>query len=429
MSGRAVNPSNLDAYNKASKTSAVGKFMRTFSRTKTSQLVTAWDSIYFATVWNNYFMMINDATGAVDSATTGDAGLLILLDLAWEAYYSNANLKDLSATEEASWKRYFCVMLQICISLQVQYNFRCHLPAYTESDTVPGAADQIPYFTQSSFDIFVSSMKEFPVPKGIYEIIDIFCTWIVQLSQEYEKFTLRIPPAYLFPFNDLYDLANLEDLRGVLRVELGNFITHGKKFGLPTGAWRDPIAPRIKQVSDPDVIAFFNHAAFNMYDNTPGQERVSPNGGYLGANLTTDYTGVEFYFKDTPNESLIHLLAPWFGVYDATNNPYGGFIHALGAAAVEYKINFAKVAQHGTGMSTASIVDGVGGAILPLLKGYDDGKSATFQVFADGTNFTDAQVVDDYWKFAAHYNLFKGMNRGATETNNDIIVYIGRTIT
>lgn len=429
MSGRGQKKSDLDSYMKNSKSKATGNFMRTFSRTKTSGLISSWDDPHYFSIMNERFMFLADATGAVDSATVGDAGGLVLLDVLWETHFQNANLKDLVATDEASWKLYFLAMLQICIDFQIQYNIRCYLPAYTESDIVSGAQAAIPYMTQSSFDIFLASMKDYPVPKGIYELVDIFATWVVQLTAEYEKHTLRIPAAIFQPFTCSYDLEDFEAMRGLLRVNLGGAITHAKKYGLGMSKWRDPLKPVEKSVSDVDVIAYFNHNNFSYYDNQPATVVFAPNGGFGGANLTTDYTLVEYAFKDTPNESKLHVLAPWFGTYNGTNNPYGGFIRNVQPNTAEYYFNLAFTSQHGTSVSAANLGDAIiSDMILLLHKASSDNVAATLNLQYGGTNFTAVKGLDDCWPLAYYNKLFYGTGRGATETNNDLINFLGRSL-
>ena len=429
MSGRGQKKSDLDGYMKKSKENAVGRAMRTFARTKTSGLITSWDDVHFLTVKGAFFRFLADGTGNVDSATVGDPGSLVLMNLLWETHFQNANLKDLVAADENSWQLYFLTMFQICVDFQLQYNTRCYLPAYTESDAVPGDQGNITFLTQSSFDIFLASMADFPVPKGIYELVDLFCTWVVKITPEYERFTLRIPGAIFVPFMSVYDLADFEAMRSLLRVNLGGMITHAKKYGLGTSAWRDPVKPVEKDVNDVDVIAYFNHSPFLYYDNTPGIATFQPNGGFSGNNLTTEYTLVEYAFKDTPNESMIHVLAPWFGTYNGTNNPYGGIIRQGAPNTAEYYVNLAFVAQHGTSMAAANLGDAiVTDTIIMMHKVATDNKAATLSLEFAGTNFTATKGVDDCWPLAYNNKLFYGTGRGATETNNDMINYLGRLL-
>lgn len=430
-SGRAQSntASKLDAYNKASKKAAVGTNMRTFSRTKVSNLISSWDDVHYFTVKGQYFKFINDSSGNVDSASTLTAQAENLLNLAWETNFQNANLKDLVAADEASWKLYYGAMIQICLDFQIMYNMRCYLPAYTESDIVPGVGNAISYFSQSSFDIFLASMSQFPVPKGVYEIVDLFATWVVKLTQEYERFTLRIPAAIYQPFTAVFDLADYEALQDLLRVNLGGFVTHAQKYGMKTGAWRDPIKPTEKLTSDPDVIAYFNHCPFKYYDNQPAQVIFYPNGGFLGTNLTTNFTDVEYMFKDTPNESQMHVYAPWFGLYNATNNAYGGFILQLDANTAEYYVNLIFTKQHGTTMAYANLGDAtLVDVILLLHKCASDNVAATLKLEFGGTNFTAVKGLDDTWPIATHFLLYLGKGRGATETINDLINLFGRNL-
>ena len=427
--GRGQKKQDLDGYMKKSKVSAVGNFMRTFSRTKTSGLITAWNDPHFYNVKGQHFSFIADATGAVDAATVGKAGPLALLEVLWETHYQNANMKDVVAADKDAWILYTIAMMQICMDWQIMYNSRCYLPAYTEADAVPGAAAALSFFTQSSYDIFVASMAEFPVPKGVYELVDIFCNWVVVLTQEYEKHTLRIPAAIFQPFDVVYDLEDYEALRGILRTNLGGFVTHAKKFGLGTSAWKDPTKPIEKTLSDPDVIAYFCHSPIKYYDNQPAAVIFRPNGNYTGANLTTDYTLTEFGFKDTPNESRIHVLAPWFGEYDGTNNPYGGMIVQGTPNSAEYYYNLAFCAQHGTAVQAANLGDAIiADTILLLHKLASDNTAATLSLQFTGTNFTAIKGLDDCWPLAYNNQLFYGAGRGAIETNNDIINFLGRLL-
>lgn len=428
-SGRGSKKSDLDSYQKASRSKAVGTNMRTFSRTKTSPFITTWDDDHFFTVLGNYFKFLGDVSGGVDSSTVGEAGALSLLDIMWEVVFENANIKDLVATDEASWKLYYLTALQVCLDIQIMYNFRCYLPAYTESDTVYGDSDAISYFTQSSFDILLASFKDYPIPKGIYNLVDIFATWVIKLTQEYELHTIRIPGAILSPFDCAYDLADFEAMRNLLRVNLGGMKTHAKKYGLGLSTWRDPVKPMEKTCSDPDVIAFFNHANFIVYDNQPVQFRVLPNGGFTGANLTTDYTLTQYLFKDNPNESPIHVLAPIFGTYNATNNIYGGWVRIAYANTAEYSISAKYVAQHGTAMTAASLNnDIISDLIIGLHKCCWDNLADTFHVNVTGTNLTADKGMDDVWPLMVQNALFVGTGRGATETNNDLINYLARAL-
>lgn len=433
MTGRAQSDysSKLDAYNKESKRKAVGTFMRTFSRSKKSKLITAWDDADYVLVLDNYFYWLADVSGAVDSETAGSAQALAILDKTWELFYTNANLKDLVAGEEASWKLYFCAAAFICCAIQIQYNFRCYLPAYTEADGTPGGSSNIPYFSQSSFDIFCASMKDLPIPKGVYELVDIFLTWVVKLANEYESNTLKIPGCYLFPFNDHYDLEDLEAARNLMKTNWGNAITHAQKFGMKMGKWRDPVKPNAKTLSDPDVIAFFNHAHIKYYDNQPANVELYPSGGYIGTNLTTNYTAVEFCFIDNPNESKIHVLAPFFGTYDGTNNPYGGLILTGDTGGSEYYISSLHVAQHGNNIQPNYFSSGISGkVVMELHKCVKDNylQDGGFNTVITGDNFTADQGLDESWLLEAANQLFYGTGRGATETNDDLLNFLGRSM-
>lgn len=390
--------------------------------------MTAWNDTAYLTVILAGFKFLADATSAVDSATVASAQFLSLYDVLWETHFENANLKDLVPAEEAAWKLYYATMLTIGIELQLQYNLRTLLPAYTEADAVPTSNTEITYLSQNSYDIFIGSMKEYPVPKGVYDIIDLFASWILQLSQEYTKYSLSIPPSYMVPFAPLYDLADLEAMRNLLRVNLGNMTTHAKKFGLKVGAWRDPVKPNVKNFLDPDVIGYFNHMWFIFYDNQPANQLVQPNGGWSGADLVDDYNLVEYYFKDTPNESAMHVMGPWFGVYDATNNPYGGFIILVSPATTEYYLNIGYVSQHGTDIVNAPMTVDNAKQVLLMFKAASDSEDAIFSLAFAGTNFTANQNLQDTWPLATLGNLYTGKGRGATETNNDLINYLGRSL-
>ena len=430
MSARGQNPSDLDTYNKASKTAAVGRNMRTFSRTKRNMLISSWNDVHGFTVLGNSFKWLGDVSGGVDAATVISAQAESILDVIWETYYTNANLKDRVDAEEAAWKLYFATAMQINIALQLQYNYRCYLPAYTEADAVPGSTTNISYFSQSSYDIFVASMKDYPIPKGVYEIVDLFCTWVVRLTESYERYTLRIPAAILCPFETLFDLEDLQAMRTLLRVNLGNFTTHAKKFGLKVGAFRDPVKPTEKICDDPDVIAFFNHAYWYVYDDGTVTDQVcKPNGGFGGGNITTDWTLHEYMFKDEPNESLIHVLAPWFGIYDATNNKYGGVIISDMGAVAEYYINMKTVAFHGDNVAEVDLGMGViADTVIGLFKATYDNRTAAVSTSITGTNLTADKGMDDSWPLATFNRLYMGTGRGIVEAQDDLINFLGRLL-
>ena len=418
-----------DAYYKDSKSKATGKFMKTFSRSKLSQLIQTWDDTDYLTIINQVFVFTDCTGGSVTSANTAHAAVLAMLDVAWELFYTNANLKDLEAAEELAWKKYFAMSLQICMDFQIMYNLRCMLPAYTEADGTSGGTTQISYFSQESFDVFLASMKDIPIPKGVYEIVDIFATWIIKLSEEYEKYTLRVPAAHIQPFNTLYDLEDYQKMRDtVMKPQMGNAITHAKKFGMKMGTWRDPIKPRFVDLTSNEAIGLFNHARFLYDDKNDDKIVVNADGGFMGANETTNYTGVEYLFKDDPNENVLHLFAHWFGLYNATHNQYGGVIVCVPPGNTEYHINLLIVAEHGTAVAASLLGGTTANNILPLYKAYDDSNSATWAVTITATNFTANQVMVGYWKLGLYSKLFVGTNRSANEVYNDILNYVGRLI-
>jgi hypothetical protein len=274
-------------------------------------------------------------------------------------------------------------------------------------------------------------MEQYPIPKGIYELVDIFCTWCVQLSKPYERFTLKLPGCFLFPFSDRYDLADLEACRDLMRTNWGNMLTHSKKFGLKLGKWRNPIKPTIKTLKDPDVIAFFAHAHLKFYDNQPAEVELGPNGGHTGSNLTTDYTSHEYMFLEDPNESLINVLAPWFGTYDGTNNPYGGFIKEMTVSTTEYSITILSVSQHGNDITPLKFSDDLLARFtIQLHKCCIDNfvQDGGFNTAVIGDNWTATQGLDDSWVIDVVNQLYMGSGRGATETNNDLLNYIGRLL-
>ena len=434
MTGRGQSDysTKLDSYNKDSKSKSVGRFMRTFARTKTSRLVTAWNDDDYFIVINQLFYWLGDATGSVDIDSVPSAQAMNIMNDTWEIMYSNANLKDLVEAEETSWKRYYCAAAFICFAQQVQYNYRCYLPAYTEADSTPGSADGIPYFSQSSFDIFNASMKDIPIPKGIYELVDTFVSWIVQIAQPYEQFTLRIPGSFVFPFNSYYDLADLEAARSILKAHLGNATTHAKKFGMKFGTWRDPVKPTVKTLTDPDVLAYFNHSSVYYTDQDPVAIELWPNGGFHGDNSTTDYTNTEYLFKDTPNESALHVLASFFGTYDATHNKYGGLILTAAAAATEYYTNMSHCSQHGTATSKINFNDEYSARLMMMLfKATTDNnvQDGEFSIAFYGASFTAIKATTDCWMLdLLNGGLFMGKSRGKTETDNDLLNYIGRLL-
>jgi hypothetical protein len=337
-------------------------------------------------------------------------------------------LKDLVVAEETSWKLYFCCAAQIAMSVQIQYVMRCMLEAYNEADDQGGNMSNIPYFSQSSFDIFCASMKDIVIPKGVYELVDIFLTKVIKIAEGYSNYTLSYPESFIYLWNDQYDLEDLQAMRALMKTNYGNYLTHAKKFGMGTSKWRDPVKPMITDTNDVDIIALLNHIHLKYYDNQPAHVEWIPNGGFTGSNLTDDYNLTEYFFKNSPNESPIHVLAPWFGTYDATNNKYGGLILEMVASAAEYYINVASVAQHGNNIAPKALASPVANAMLNLVKCMSDNEDAQFILQISGTNFTAVQQAADSWPLAVTENLLFGKNRGATETNDDLLNYFARLL-
>ena len=175
------------------------------------------------------------------------------------------------------------------------------------------------------------------------------------MTESYSKAKITVPPSYYLPFCHRNTLADLQGYREASKVNMGDAMTHAKKFGIPFSKFsmsklssREIL--RSNMYKDQDVIAIFNILPFSYTWKTGPTVKTRQHANILsGANLTTDYTNMIYVFDDSQEMSLVHALFPIFGLaYDVTNNPYGEILMCVPTAATEYMSNLLHMKILGT---------------------------------------------------------------------------------
>ena len=325
-------------YQQDSRAKASSKFMRNFNRTKTKAHMTSYDDVHH--------LLVNKWCLADITAGNPQTAFNLLLDQAWEIAAKTGNIKDLDATQEANYKTWVQEWTVIAWDIAAQMALRPLMPAFTEASGSATSANAIYAFVQSDWDALISSLERLDCPDFIYRFIQPFL-FIIQMTNEYERAGLTIPPSYFIPICHTHTLALLQAHREAAKAVMGNAMLHSKKFGIPFSKFSsDKLKMNLVQKAsiwdNQDILSYFTNVRFIMYDDGDNAQYIMhPPGGQLGGDKTGEFTNYVYPFIDGKPMPQLHAMAMLCGIYNATNNPFGGIFYAFAADTNELESNIA----------------------------------------------------------------------------------------
>lgn len=385
------------AYQAKSFTENKNPYMRSFARDKRKTRMTSYDSAY---------AVIRHTTRL---STCSVAGVIVTqfsnaIDKIWEYGHVHGNMKDLDATQETAFKLITAIALQVSFELNCQQKQRNLLKVFTESDA--GS-----FWTQNSYDTFISGLEGLPLPKFVVNFIKLF-NFIIKLSDEYTLHTVTVPACYVIPFSNSFTLAEMQACKIVWQQNLANAIAHAEKFGIPMTTFSASMIQDIRTIAEdaPDARAYYNHIFFKWYDDgTNGVTSIGPAGPMQGTNMTTDYTERKFFFPGNGPDSRIDGLAPLFGLYHAVNNINGGWFLVPDVGATEGYVSIYHMAQYATALTQGTTTTLAW--YLPLILAFWDGKTAstTFKIGVTSDHATTVDYNSELsWPLATYKDLWYG---------------------
>lgn len=335
--------------NDRTKSKSKSKFFRNFWRTKTKAYMLTYDDTQQISVLMNTLSSLN----AGDPHTA----FLAFLD-GWQIGAKTGNMKEVDATELAAWKEWVLNWLTVAWDVMAQLCLRPFLAGVTESSITATSATTIAIWNQSDWDNFLSSLEKHNCPDFIYRFLKPFMYYI-KMTESYMKAELPVPPSYLLLNVHTHTLIQLEAHRELFKTNAGYAETHCQKYGIPFSKFS---ADKLKCVevkrndifNNQDLIAYFNIMPIVYTIDTPAVTNKFHAAILTGANLTTDYSLINYVFDDQQEMSILHALFPIWGT-TIVNNTYGEMMTTIDSGAAEYDVNVLHMKLLGTSWTQGTI--------------------------------------------------------------------------
>lgn len=338
----------------ASKAKANSKFFRNFWRTKTKAYMTTSEDDQHLSV------MLN----CLNTLEAGDpqTAFNLMLD-SWKIGAKTGNMKEVDTTELANFKTWVAQWAIIAWDIMSQACLRPFQAAVTESSVTATSSTALAIWNQADWDAFLTSLEKLNCPDFIYRFLKPWLYYI-RMTDSFMKAELPIPPSYLLLHCHRHTLAQLQAHRESAKAVMGTAETHCQKYGIPfskfnLGKLACVEVARADVYKNQDLVALLNIIPFSFSWKTgPGDIVDRFHSACLtGANLTTDFTVIEYVFDDSQEMSMTVALYPlWGTVYHATNNPYGEIFTHFEPGGTELKTNILRMKLLGTSWTAGTIV-------------------------------------------------------------------------
>ena len=396
-----------DKYEKESylKSKAKAKFFRNFWRTKTKAYMTS-------TVDPQQLNLLLNHIGLIYTAGDPLTAFNTLID-AWKIGAKTGNIKEIDATELADWKIWMQYWTYIAWEVSAQALLRPFAAGMVEESGISSTTATVHIWTQSDWDAFIASLERLECPDFIYRFMKPWLYYI-RLTDGYMKAELPVPPSYLLLIAHECTLAEMQAKRDAVKAKMGTAQTHCQKYGIPFSKFSvDKLKcteiARVDVFKNQDLIALFGMMPLGYTEKTgPATVRMTQSASLTGANLTTDYSLIQYVFDDSQEMSIMHALYPLFGtVYHVDNNPYGEiFYGGVSSATVEYRTSIIHMKVLGTAWTMGLLSGGVVRHICDLFLAYWN-RSADFGINWSGTEVTTSQGFDtiDWCAFRENMKL------------------------
>lgn len=258
--------------------------------------------------------------------------------------YQAGNMKDKVDAQETAYTTMVSNWLQVLFNLGPMTTLRDLMDNPPESDAISATGDgetgntNMALYTYLNFNAILSELQGKIIPNVVIELFKAF-NFYIKFGDPYQIGAVEIPGQYYLPFypKDAYTTLSTvaTGALDLIYAQQGQAKRHMDKFGIKYSKFDvSLLTPREIDQNHPDAIAWFNHAPLTIAGSgvagyCPGGYDAAGDvvaGGIFGTGglfYTGAHSNVAYFFKDNPNESVIHVLAPLLDMYHATNNPYG----------------------------------------------------------------------------------------------------------
>lgn len=395
---------------------AIGRHMRTFSRTKKREDMTAYNVDYYAifllhTVNSNTFAYLGDA--ALEAYTRGQ---------------QVGNMKDEEATQKDALDKTTDYAGELLFDLAAQWPFNNLFSNFAKVDTVtvPGTPAIANYENSTMTDI-LQKMDKLMLPSFLKSILQTL-NFYVKLAEGWKDVNNNeIPGRYLFMRIPMNAATTNKTLIDNIWTEQGELKNHCKKFGIKLEKFDvEWLTPREVNVGDKDFLAF-RQACSLVIRATAANARLDVDYDYHADQGELK----RWWFVQDPNESNVNYLVPMLNPYNATYNKYGGQLCEIedGVPAIAETAGFG-AAFIDSNVATIAAIDMVD--ILELfLAVWEDG-STNFEFQGTAVANKDINISDGRFSWKDAYRslandgqpLFYGTGIDETSKDESFLSYL-----
>lgn len=250
--------------------------------------------------------------------------------------YQVGNMKDKVDAQETAMSTVIQYSLLVFLELMAQGHIKDLMDNPPESNLETDLGDgltgntNVANFEYMEYNALLNQLTGKLIPKVVIDVIKVF-NFVIKYTEAYKIGPVEIPAQYVLPFTPSLSYATIQSYITNIGSNQGQMKRHMDKFGFKYVSFTpDMLDMRIINPDHPDALAWFNHAPLSITGSGksaywPQTDGVAvgtyyyPGSIYLNAHNTTRY-----YFRDNPNESMIHVLAPCLEYYESTYAKYGG---------------------------------------------------------------------------------------------------------
>jgi hypothetical protein len=291
-----------------------GRFMPTFSHTRTHTKMTSFDDVDY---------LVANLLTFVSGTWTGAQNLAKAIV---EQGHTSGHMKDKVDAEETAYAENCSWLLSLILDLRYQHSIRNKLADAPEADETGTSGSGVAIWTLSSFNNLMTEIdgKDIKVANWILALADDL-SFYFKLSDEYMVGTVRTPPSYFYPFVSDRKLTETNTLLSGIYPNNALSKLYMDKFGLGYSKLTSSIITKelteYRGFNNTKALAYFCHSKFQIYDNG-GAHTIEPDGTIHDDDLASR----KYYFLDKPDEDILHVIAPVLEAYvDGDTCIYGIF--------------------------------------------------------------------------------------------------------
>lgn len=315
--GEVDKTRSIKGYNQARDKGEKGKWFPNFKHSRYSEKMTTYDDIDYI------FILFNRASSATEAAYIANG-----CEEAVTIGRQTGNMKEEVAAQKTAYKQIIDDWMQIIFELAAQEAIIDLMENPPRSDSATSLGDgntgntNIALFTKSSRATMLQELEGLVMPNVVMEIFrPLNFYW--KLLDPWILGETTIPARYILPRMPTNALTTINTLISSVYSNQGEAKMHMDKFKIKYKTWPgiDALKPRELRIADTDSIAYLSH--MNLCYRGIAAAKISPPAYGFDADGSENH---RYYFKDSPNESVINVLAKLLEPYDATYNQYGGLL-------------------------------------------------------------------------------------------------------